>query len=156
MSHITLPRAVVWRLHAAFRDADKTIRPSGEKSDYSAEIAALDAALAEPEKETFAQRLTRRSWEAHRAALAEPVHPGYIIGSHWLETAYSRIAAGEAEAEVLVEVLGARGWAKREPATREQVAEAYKASESDGGEVIYCEAWRDAERFHGIRKEDKP
>ena len=132
MSHITLPRAVVWRLHAAFRDADKTIRPSGEKSDYSAEIAALDAALA------------------------EPVHPGYIIGSHWLETAYSRIAAGEAEAEVLVEVLGARGWAKREPATREQVAEAYKASESDGGEVIYCEAWRDAERFHGIRKEDKP
>jgi hypothetical protein len=43
--------------------------------------------------------------------------------------------------------------ATREPATREQVAEAYKASESDGGEVIYCEAWRDAERFHGIRKE---
>jgi hypothetical protein len=41
--------------------------------------------------------------------------------------------------------------AKREPATREQVAEAYKASESDGGNVIYCEAWRDAERFHGIR-----
>jgi hypothetical protein len=47
--NITLPRAVVWRLHAAFRDADKTIRPSGEKSDYSAEIAALDAALAEPD-----------------------------------------------------------------------------------------------------------
>jgi hypothetical protein len=51
VSDITLPRAVVWRLHAAFRDADKTIRPSGEKSDYSAEIAALDAALAEPEPE---------------------------------------------------------------------------------------------------------
>lgn len=50
MSNITLPRAVVWRLHAAFRDADKTIRPSGEKSDYSAEIAILDAALAEPEQ----------------------------------------------------------------------------------------------------------
>jgi hypothetical protein len=49
--NITLPRAVVWRLHAAFRDADKTIRPSGEKSDYSAEIAVLDAALAEPEPE---------------------------------------------------------------------------------------------------------
>jgi len=50
VSNITLPRAVVWRLHAAFRDADKTIRPSGEKSDYSAEIAILDAALAEPEQ----------------------------------------------------------------------------------------------------------
>jgi hypothetical protein len=92
--------------------------------------------------------------DALDAALAEPVHPGYVIGSHWLETAYSRIAAGEAEADVLAEVLGERGWAKREPATREQVAEAYKASESDGGEVIYCEAWRDAERHHGIRKED--
>jgi len=52
VSNITLPRAVVWRLHAAFRDADKTIRPNGEKSDYSAEIAILDAAFAEPEKKT--------------------------------------------------------------------------------------------------------
>ncbi len=51
--NITLPRAVVWRLHAAFRDADKTIRPSGEKSDYSAEIAALDAALAEQKQKSI-------------------------------------------------------------------------------------------------------
>ena len=38
-----------------------------------------------------------------RAALAAPdqTHPGYVLGSHWLETAYSRICAGEAEAEVL-------------------------------------------------------
>lgn len=28
-------------------------------------------------------------------------HPGYVIGSHWLETAYNRICAGEAEADVL-------------------------------------------------------
>ena len=28
-------------------------------------------------------------------------HPGYVIGSHWLETAYSRVCAGESEAEVL-------------------------------------------------------
>ena len=64
MSDITLPRAVVWRLHAAFRDADKTIRPSGEKSDYSAEIAALDAALAEPEPDAIA-----RAVEAEREAI---------------------------------------------------------------------------------------
>jgi hypothetical protein len=41
---------------------------------------------------------------AHAApptAAPEPTHPGYIIGSHWLETAYSRICAGEAEADVL-------------------------------------------------------
>jgi hypothetical protein len=88
------------------------------------------------------------------AALAEPVHPGYIIGSHWLETAYSRIAAGEAEADVLAEVLGERGWAKREPATEKQVAEVFKLS----GAVYwghYRDGWRAAERFHGIRKEDK-
>ena len=87
------------------------------------------------------------------AALAEPVHPGYVIGSHWLETAYSRIAAGEAEADVLAEVLGERGWAKREPATEKQVAEVFKLS----GAVYwghYRNGWREAERFHGITKED--
>jgi hypothetical protein len=30
-------------------------------------------------------------------------HPGYVIGSHWLETAYSRVCAGESEAEVLAD-----------------------------------------------------
>lgn len=28
-------------------------------------------------------------------------HHGYVIGAHWLETAYSRVCAGEDEAEVL-------------------------------------------------------
>jgi hypothetical protein len=96
----------------------------------------------------------REALAALVAALAEPVHPGYVIGSHWLETAYSRIAAGEAEADVLAEVLGERGWAKREPATEKQVAEVFKLS----GAVYwghYRDGWRAAERFHGIRKEDK-
>ncbi len=165
MSDITLPRAVVWRLHAAFRDADKTIRPSGEKSDYSAEIAALDAALAEPEQKPEPDTITMPRAVAEfllggrkdiPAALAEPdaTHPGYIIGSHWLETAYSRIAAGEAEADVLAEVLGARGWAKREPAMDEQVAEAYIAPDIEGRWADFEAAFRAAERFHGIRKED--
>jgi hypothetical protein len=65
--NITLPRAVVWRLHAAFRDADKTIRPSGEKSDYSAEIAALEDALAEPDA-------IARAVEAEREACAKIVY----------------------------------------------------------------------------------
>lgn len=33
-------------------------------------------------------------------------HPGYIIGNHWLETAYDRICAGEPESEVLADY----GW----------------------------------------------
>lgn len=28
-------------------------------------------------------------------------HPGYVIGQHWLSVAYSRICAGEPEAQVL-------------------------------------------------------
>ena len=45
-------------------------------------------------------RVRKDELRAHLAA-PEPTHPGYILGSHWLETAYSRICAGEAEAEVL-------------------------------------------------------
>ena len=37
-------------------------------------------------------------------AAEQPKHPGYVIGSHWLETAYSRICAGEAEADVLRDI----------------------------------------------------
>jgi hypothetical protein len=74
VSDITLPRAVVWRLHAAFRDADKTIRPSGEKSDYSAEIAALDAALAEPDA-------IARAVEAEREAIC-PIVFGLCVSDN--------------------------------------------------------------------------
>ena len=125
--NITLPRAVVWRLHAAFRDADKTIRPSGEKSDYSAEIAALDAALAEPKKE--------------RAETGIPAR-GVGVGSG--ETDPSR---GEAYPTPQPD-------AKREPATEKQVTEAYMAKGSEDWWSDYQAGWREAERFHGIRKED--
>jgi hypothetical protein len=93
------------------------------------------------------------------AAKPEPTHPGYVIGSHWLETAYSRIAAGESEADVLTEVLGARGWAKRvpdvkpKPATMEQIIYAHKCSDYDGWQ--FHDGWREAESWHGITKEDK-
>ena len=30
-------------------------------------------------------------------------HPGYVIGNHWLESAYERICAGEAEDDVLAD-----------------------------------------------------
>jgi len=89
--HITLPRETVEQmrgdLYALVRHADgdcgeldceecEPIRP------IRAAIAVLAVALAEQKPEP------RR-------------HPGYVIGSHWLETAYSRICAGDAEADVL-------------------------------------------------------
>lgn len=89
--NITLPRETVEQmrgdLYALVRHADgdcgeinceecEPIRP------IRAAIAVLAVALAEQKPEP------RR-------------HPGYVIGSHWLETAYSRICAGDAEADVL-------------------------------------------------------
>ena len=55
------------------------------------------------------------------AAAPEPTHPGYVIGSHWLETAYSRVCAGEAEADVLRDC----GWERVDEALRRD-AERYR------------------------------
>jgi hypothetical protein len=136
MSNITLPRAVALHLREALMVA---VTLSADRHTVKAAHAALDAALAEP------------------PAKPEPVHPGYVIGSHWLETAYSRIAAGEAEADVLTEVLGARGWAKREPATDEQIVKAGGECAVVDNEYLldFRDGFRAAERFHGITKEDK-
>lgn len=62
---------------------------------------------------------------AVRKPLAAPsenkTHPGYVIGSHWLETAYSRICAGEAEADVLRDM----GWERVDESLRRD-AERYR------------------------------
>ena len=132
-------------------------------------LAALVAALAEPDaicsakdNEAALERVANRVKPGQVKGLLpepdatrEPVHPGYLIGSHWLETAYSRIAAGEAEADVLAEVLGARGWAKREPATVEQVIAASAPWWSPSPSVDFFSGFRAAERHYGITKEDK-
>ena len=116
---ITLPREVVEAvLRIVERNRDwSEVRQSG---DYA---AILRTALAAPRPEPsgyayrYADGVLRLNdgsqfnggwpveavpyWFAPPAAAPEPTHPGCIIGSHWLETAYSRICAGEAEADVL-------------------------------------------------------
>lgn len=48
--------------------------------------------------------------KAIRARGEEPKrHPGYIVGDHWLQAAYTRICTGETEADVMADY----GW-KRE------------------------------------------
>ena len=45
--------------------------------------------------------------KAIRARGEEPKrHPGYIIGDHWLQAAYTRVCTGETEAEVMADY----GW----------------------------------------------
>ena len=69
---------------------------------YSEEVKALRTALAaEQPVPTVKDSLT---------------HPGYVIGSHWLETAYSRVCAGEAEADVLRDC----GWERVDEALRRE------------------------------------
>lgn len=74
------------------------------------EIAATDDPGSPLERLRFFCSLAMRpqDWldvEPFFDSLREPVrHPGYIIGNHWLETAYSRICAGEAEADVLRDI----------------------------------------------------
>jgi hypothetical protein len=46
-------------------------------------------------------------------------------------------------------------YGKREPATEKQVTKAYMAKGSEDWWSDYQAGWREAERFHGIRKEDK-
>ena len=78
--------------------------------------------------------MTAKEYEHHDAAAPEPVrHPGYIIGNHWLETAYSRVCAGEAEAEVLRDC----GW--------------QRVADIDALLRDVEALWRDAERYRWIR-----
>lgn len=52
------------------------------------------------------------AYMAIRARGEEPKrHPGYIVGDHWLQTAYSRICAGDDEAEVMADYGYKRGQA---------------------------------------------
>lgn len=126
--NITLPRAdakMLRELLEAYENPDWWT-----EAEYAA-LVALDDALAEPEKERAETVIPARSVagsekpasqrdESYRTteppAKPEPVHPGYILGSHWLETAYSRVCAGEAEADVLRDC----GWERVDEALRRE------------------------------------
>lgn len=61
-----------------------------------------DSEWADCSKEAYGINPSRYVYRRlYAAPQPEQTHPGYIIGSHWLETAYSRVCAGEAEADVL-------------------------------------------------------
>ena len=124
---ITLPRAVIEQVREALKELDYASEPYVNEIARTA-LAALDAALAEPKKE--------------RAETGIPAR-GVGVGSG--ETDPSR---GEAYPTPQPD-------AKREPATEKQVTEAYMAKGPENWWSDYQAGWRAAERFHGIRKEDK-
>jgi hypothetical protein len=152
--HITLRRAVVEEVRSAIRGFYNKYSDEAVHEDAGRAIAALDAALAEPEPQECWCHKCNSGWLVTHMIVCPTCGNKRCprASDHELPCTDSNEPGQPGSVYALV---APEPDAKREPATREQVAEAYKASESDGGEVIYCEAWRDAERFHEIGKEDK-
>lgn len=79
--------------------ADRKIAMRGEyHPDWHAVRDEAFAALVAAEKDTEIDILRRE------LALVEgQSHPGYVIGMHWLASAYHRICAGEPERDVMLD-----------------------------------------------------
>jgi hypothetical protein len=76
-------------------DIVRMAREAGFEADESVcDVWATDGYWAE-ELERFAALV-----------IAAQRHPGYIMGEHWLQAAYTRICTGETEAEVMADY----GW----------------------------------------------
>jgi len=126
--NITLPREVVEKIREAWSSEVYPPAASIEWYDIMDALrAALDAALAEPEKE--------------RAEVAAPARNG--------------VASSMEEIDILTPEVyrTTEPPAKPEPATDEQVVEADENHEPSW--IDYRDGWRAAERWHGITKEDK-
>ena len=111
--------------------ADRKIKMRGEYHPdwHMVRDEAFAALVAAHEREVCARvcEETTASWSQYvyntgctdcaaaiRARGEEPKrHPGYIIGDHWLQAAYTRICTGETEDEVMTDY----GWqrARNEP-----------------------------------------
>ena len=113
------------------------------------------AAAPEPEKEraetdTPARRVADKEKSASSTSEAyhEKRHPGYVIGNHWLETAYERLCAGEAEDAILedYEVV-------REPRLRDlrRDAERLKAERDEQLRGLLLDIRKDSQSSHWHR-----
>jgi len=173
--NITLPRVAAEKLGKLVA-LPENIDKFWKDNDYAAlaALAALATALAEPEPESDAQCPTcgggglvpDPTWDWVRCDVCNPLpeKPEPTVKDS-LTVDATREPVAHVENGVLVRSALPKGYtgplyaappepdAKREPATEKQVAEVFKLS----GAVYwghYRNGWREAERFHGIRKED--
>jgi hypothetical protein len=98
-------------------DIIRMAREAGWKSsaqDIYPPLERFAALVAAAEREACA-RLLDDNWfrtqsecaAAIQARGEEPMrHPGYIVGDHWLQAAYTRVCTGETEDEVMTDY----GW----------------------------------------------
>lgn len=95
-------------------------------SEYGLRLAALVAAHEREACARVCERAAETIWRGHETSVIEAGtnvcnnvaaairargeepnrHPGYIIGDHWLQAAYTRVCTGETEVEVMADY----GW----------------------------------------------
>ena len=133
--NITLPRAVVEQVREALLSFDNWWDDEADTA-----LTALDAALAEPVLEPDA---LRRWVNANDDAPETEFQRGYDAARRWVR-------------EVGLPAL-AEPDATPEPATDEQIVKAGGECAVVDDEYLldFRDGWREAERFHGIKKEDK-
>lgn len=125
--NITLPRELAEEVLEALIEA-RALLYDGRKQDKAA--TALRAALAAPRPEPEPVALAHCPYTPPPSA-----HFGYVLGDHWLETAYSRVLDGEAEAEVLKDC----GWERVTDAEAlRQDAERYRWLRGEHSRIDPC------------------
>jgi hypothetical protein len=143
--NITLPRAVAEMMFNALLDRIHGRYAATQEDEIA--LAALDAALAEP--------------DAKPEPVAKAWAEGYQQGVQDERTSEASIGIAGFGAKVeparqnpYAALPAPEPPAKPEPATDEQVTEAYIKPDIDGRWRDFELGFRAAERFHGIRKED--
>jgi hypothetical protein len=99
-----------------------------DKDALRSRIRTVEEALG-PADETSKPR-----WKCP-ACGEEQRHPDYIIGNHWLETAYERICAGEKEADVMADYNYVRRAEEMSAVTLRPMSE-----NTPEGVYVYCYA----------------
>ncbi len=137
--NITLPRAVVEQVREALLSFDNWWDDEADTA-----LTALDAALAEP---PAAREPVAWMESPHGAIRANPLYRITAPQSlAWSIPLYTHLPAASPEPD-----------AKPEPATDEQIVKAGGECAVVDDEYLldFRDGWHEAERFHGIRKEDK-
>jgi hypothetical protein len=94
-----LPEAITCGMPFVIKHYTADLRPTIKGNGFD----GLEIGISREEAEEFVAWVNARIAAPPAAApKQEPVrHPGYVIGNHWLETAYERICAGESEDAIL-------------------------------------------------------
>jgi len=169
--NITLPRAVVEQVREALEAASMRffllasysdvsvngVKPSTGHAETTAALDALDAALAEPEQKPVAEQHPEKGPALTvYNEIAATDDPGSPLERLRFFCSIAMRPQDWLDVEPFFDAL-AEPDATREPATAAEIVKAGGECAVVDDEYLldFRDGWRAAERFHGIRKEDK-